>query len=319
MALPRAAPAEQSSLGQSSPGQSLAMQGYRETAPYVALPLARLKKDVRELSGVKPDSTPGQLELILQKTGEAITAQLPKVPNLICHEAVAEEAQNTGGTLGGLAPVPTRAIGAVGGRGLLTQAAPSTRPMTYGDWHHYDYIIRVTTNRDGSITLDEMRQRKGTGAVPVPKGTGFAPLWRIFAPGNRSESSFYYLGTGKMEGHSSFVVAFAQRPGQVREPSLFQTCCQTIPLLFQGIAWIDAHNFHIVRLRTDLLAPLPELSLARLTSNIEYGEVHIPDLAQPLWLPKEVEVLWQTNHQDEGEVHRYSRYQLFRATAKISP
>jgi hypothetical protein len=314
MMLSQLAPAEQSTSG-----QALAMQRYRETVPYVELPLARLKKDVRELSGVKPDSTPGQLELILQKTGDAITAQLPKVPNLICREAVAEEGQNTGGTLGGLAPVPTKVVGAAGGRGLLSQGPPSSKPMTYGDWHHYDYIIRAISNPDGSMTLDEMRQDKNGGAVPVPKGTGFAPLWRIFAAGNRSESSFYYLGNGKMEGHDSYVVAFAQRPGQVREPSLFQTCCETIPLLFQGLAWIDAHSFHILRLRTDLLAPLPELSLARLTSNIEYGEVHISDLAQSLSLPKEVEVLWQTNHQDEGEVHRYSRYQLFRATAKITP
>jgi hypothetical protein len=232
---------------------------------------------------------------------------------------VADEGQNTGGTLGGLAPVPTRVIGATGGRGLLSQGPPATKPMTFGDWRHYDYIIRTISNRDGSITLDEMRQDKGAGAVPVPKGTGFAPLWRIFAPGNRPESDFYYLGTGKMRGYKSYVVAFAQRPGKVQQPSLFQTCCDTVPLLFQGIAWIDAHDFHIVRLRTDLLAPLTELSLARLTSNVEYEEVHIPDLPQPLWLPKEVEVLWQANHQDQGEVHRYSRYQLFRATAKITP
>ena len=56
------------------------------------LPLPELKKAIRDLNGIKPDSTPGQLELILKKTGAAITSQLPRVPNLICREDVADEA-----------------------------------------------------------------------------------------------------------------------------------------------------------------------------------------------------------------------------------
>jgi hypothetical protein len=77
---------------QSTPAQTMAMQQYVKTAPYVDLPLPQLKKAIRDLNGIKPDSTPGQLEVILEKTGEAITLQLPRVPNLICREDVADEA-----------------------------------------------------------------------------------------------------------------------------------------------------------------------------------------------------------------------------------
>lgn len=68
-----------------------------------------------------------------------------------------------------------------------------------------------------------------------------------------------------------------------------------------------------------MLAPLPELNLKRVTSNIEYTQVHIHELAEPLWLPREVEVLWETNGGEDGEVHRYSKYQLFRASIKLRP
>jgi hypothetical protein len=65
-----------------SPVQTKAMQQYGKTAPYVDLPVAQMKKSIRELNGIKPDDTPIQLELILEKTGEAIGLQLPRVPNL---------------------------------------------------------------------------------------------------------------------------------------------------------------------------------------------------------------------------------------------
>jgi hypothetical protein len=61
------------------------------------------------------------------------------------------------------------------------------------------------------------------------------------------------------------------------------------------------------------------VNLKRVTSTIEYTQVHIAEVAQPLWLPQEVEVLWETNGEAAGELHRYSKYQLFRATIKLRP
>ena len=113
---------------------------------------------------------------------------------------------------------------------------------------------------------------------PDPKGIGFAPLWLIFAAGNRSESNFHYLGMQKVEGHATYVITFAQVPAQVRKPSLLATATDTIPLLYQGVAWIDASDFQILRLRTDLLAPLPQLGLDRVTYHrIRSGPHSRPD------------------------------------------
>jgi hypothetical protein len=58
------------------------MQQYLTTAPYVDLPLPQLKKAIRDLNGIKPDSTPGQLDLIIEKTGEAITRSCRACPIL---------------------------------------------------------------------------------------------------------------------------------------------------------------------------------------------------------------------------------------------
>jgi hypothetical protein len=65
-------------------------------------------------------------------------------------------------------------------------------------------------------------------------------------------------------------------------------------VLFQGIAWIDEADFRIVRLRTDLLAPRPDIFLKTLTSNVRFFEVRIPvqGAAVSLWMPQQANITW---------------------------
>lgn len=307
-------PSSTISSQQTTPAQAIALQQYARTAPYTDIPIPQLTKSVKELSGLKPQSDSSQLQSVLQKTGEAINAQLPRVPNLLCREEIAEETQPAGTTL-----TTVRVSGNIGANaGSLQGPAPATTKFVLGDWHRFDYIIRASKEEDGSVTLEETRQGSANSAK-APKGTGFAALWMLFAPGNRAESNFRYLGTQKIDGRATHVIAFAQIPGQVRKPSLLDTGAGTIPLLYQGFAWIDTEDFHILRLRTDLRAPLPELNLKRITSIIAFSKVTISQFPEPLWPTKQVEVLWQTNQLEGGEIHRYSKYQLFHATARIVP
>lgn len=306
-ALPYAASAQET-----TPAQAIALQQYAKTTPYIDLPIPQLLKTVKELNGLKTQSDTDQLQSILQKTGEAINAQLPRVPNLLCREEIAEETKPLTS-----APTSVRISGNIGSNTMQAPAATSNQ-WVIGDWHRFDYIIHANKEEDGSITLEETRQGNSNSAK-APKGTGFAALWMLFASGNRAESNFRYLGTQKIDGRITNVVAFAQIPGQVRKPALLDTGAETIPLLYQGFAWIDAEDFHILRLRTDLRAPLPELNLKRITSIIDFSKITIPQFPEPLWLTKQVEVLWQTNEFEGGEIHRYSKYQLFHASVKILP
>jgi hypothetical protein len=61
-------------------------------------------------------------------------------------------------------------------------------------------------------------------------------------------------------------------------------------MLVQGIAWVDKSNFEIIRMRTDLLAPHPEVGLAQQTTEANFSRVQLLDVATPLWLPSEVKV-----------------------------
>jgi hypothetical protein len=127
------------------------------------------------------------------------------------------------------------------------------------------------------------------------------------------------LGHQVLNGHSAAVVGFAQIPGKAKFPGNVTFEGATIPILFQGIAWIDESNFRIVRLRTDMLAPRPDIYLQMLTREVLFSEVRIQadETPESFWLPEEVEVVWDFRGQVVRQLHRYSDYHLYHAKSKI--
>jgi len=152
-----------------------------------------------------------------------------------------------------------------------------------------------------------------------PLSQGFASMWTYFYPLNRPESAFRYLGQQKMDGHHTVVLAFAQKPGSVRLPTEFRFEGRIIPIFLQGVAWVDAFDFQIVRLRTDLLSPFPEDTLRRLTADIQFAQTTVAGVALPLWLPRDVVVTSDVRGVILREDHKYSDYRAFRVQTKMVP
>lgn len=87
----------------------------------------------------------------------------------------------------------------------------------------------------------------------------------------------------------------------------------------QGLAWIDSETYEIIRVRTDLLAPLLKVKLERTTTEIAYGEVYFKSVGRKLSLPRQVTVTVDWNGKHLLNQHRYSDFELFNveATDKI--
>ena len=92
-----------------------------------------------------------------------------------------------------------------------------------------------------------------------------------------------------------------------------------VTVLFQGIAWVDASDFRLVRMREDLLAPRADLHLSQLTTTIHFSEVQIPKAATSLWLPKEVAISWEYKGLAVEQRHLYSDFRLYEVHSKIVP
>lgn len=299
---------------------------YAAARPYTDESLPQLKAHVHELSGIKPDINQADLPGLLASVSEVIMAQMPRVPNLIAHEEIALE----------VLPPPTPSGGyysggsGIGGSGRNRAQSVSVTPVpTTQDvhliqqpWRRFDYIILSEHLPDGSVLFNESRKSlertNARSSTPVPpRGTGFASSWFIFLPFNLVESHFRFLGTQNVGHQQTYVVAFAQDPAAVKFPGVIEMPSGPVPLLYQGIAWIDQQTSRIVRLRSDLLAPQHQVRLTEVTSTVEFTEAKIPNLESALWLPRNVEITWNIDGQRSGELHRYSNYGLFHATSRI--
>ncbi len=141
--------------------------------------------------------------------------------------------------------------------------------------------------------------------------SGFASALYVFDPTLQAESQFRFLGQQKIDGEETLVVAFAQQPMKTQSPGTFRSGQNSVATYEKGIAWVDAQSYQIVRLRTDLLAPLPEVGLEGLTTQIDYQEVQFQASAQKYWLPRRADVILSWNNKTYHNEHRYSNFKLF--------
>ena len=286
---------------------------YSEAKPYLYDSAPELEKIVRELKGLKPDSSQEQLSSLLLKIGTRVDELVDKVPDLTSDERVTQTQWVLG--LAQDCASHSRAPGNF----PIENCSETSGKRIQKDFH---YIILSHQTRDGRV-LEEFRtdpqnQPVESGAEG-PNFQGFVGSWVVFSPSNRSESRFHYLGEQKIGKREAFVVAFAQIPGSVNVPVVMLNEGKIIPILFQGIVWVDQEDFRIIQLRTDILAPQQEAGLQKQTAKILFGPVDISRLNLDLWLPMGVDVSVEENRLAIREQHVYSNYHLYHATSRILP
>jgi hypothetical protein len=280
----------------------------------VNLPLPRLLKSIPQLRGLKPADDQQELPALLDKVGAAAEALFHKIPNLIAHEEVLQSQGNT---------KPTRQDFE-----YLILSHPTEKDVTLDE---YRVDLHTTTAAPGETynpaavlsggvsiaDLERLNLEANThnkGALPLSQG--FANGWVYFYPSNRSQAAFRYLGRQRVHGHTNLVIAFAQLPASVQSPGELRFEGQTLPIYYQGIAWVEESDFHIVHLRTDLLAPLYAVHLDRLTADIDFGETQVAQ-TDPLWLPQKVVITVDVSGQTFREQHIYSGYRTYAVRTRL--
>ena len=267
---------------------------YQEAHPYVDWPTHELIKAVPKLKGLEPAPDQDALPTILKKTGENV--------DYFFHNFVATTARER---IHQAASIP---------RGSLMDLAVSN----YQD----GYYVVLMISRGGQDQLDEYRTdlegkpvESGGGRQGFLLTRGFAGTEVYLHPSRQRESTFRYLGLQAKAGKQCDVIAFAQRVGQAT-PIGFTTSSVSVPLLEQGVVWIDSTTHQILRMQTDLLTPLTQIGLKSSRAEIEYAPVHFATLDRTLWLPTEVKVVVNFRGAIYTNRHQYSDWRLFNVETK---
>lgn len=275
---------------------------------------------------------------VLAQTGAVLQAMLPRIPELQAREQLSQVSVDLPYVISDVTQ-DTSVVQSTRSRPGMLEIRSEPQTLEGKDLEkalgelvtaksHTVFTYRLRRKEDPAVgtELEEFRTNSDGASVDAgnfkpgnPRGIGFSDSWLLFVPANQFESRFRFLGHQKIDGHRTVVIAFAQLPENVRLPAEIEVEGGSCRFFTQGLAWIDASSYRIVRLQTDLLSPIPGIHLTEMRSEVRFGDVliAIPGGNLSLRLPTDIEIFWQTTTHAGAELHRYSNYRLFTATSRI--
>jgi tetratricopeptide (TPR) repeat protein len=179
----------------------------------------------------------------------------------------------------------------------------------------FDYVVSIQEVRPGILTVYEYRGGDlSYDRFPGGMATlGLPALVLIFHPYGAVNYDMQCEGLAHWNGALAWQVHFRQRPDKpIRDRAYrFAVSGPAYPVALKGRAWIAADSYQIVRLETDLVAPLPEIRLFADHTAIEYSAVHFHKQNVDMWLPSTAEIFYDLKGRRIHRRHSFSNYMLF--------
>jgi hypothetical protein len=177
----------------------------------------------------------------------------------------------------------------------------------------FNYVVMVTQNREGTFLLEEFRNGSADpeqfpGSVA---SVGLPAINLIFHPMLVSDFDVRCEGLGQWKGHKAWQVHFAQRTDKPVRIRIYHVGNNEYPVLLEGRAWIDPVSFQVMRLESQLQAPIPQIGLKLEHLMIDYLPVRFHSSGQEIWLPKVAELYVDRQKKRYFRRHTFSDFELF--------
>ncbi len=199
-----------------------------------------------------------------------------------------------------------------------TLVGKNGKPM-YREESVFDYQLQAS-NRSGSLKLVESRDAR-KAAFRDPNKTllitnGFASMLLILHQDYEPSYIFQPVGEEVIDGRTLVKIHFKPVAG-ASSPAAIQLRSRNYPLPLTGDIWIDSESGSVVKLITLLEAPMDDLGLRELRSEIHYSVVQFHDPEEAYWMPSSAIIDVETPKQHWCNVHRFTSYRRFRATIQV--
>ena len=260
------------------------------------------------LRKLQPAASQAQLPKILERVGQTVSLMMQDFPRIACDEVIAETRPGHGQV-------------------EFMGDTPMTQPSDSTDTQKIKARYIVVPSPVGELPAFEEYRTKPDGtplnasSLPgfIVTASKYASTCLYFSPADQHDSRFRLFGTQMVRDRECQVVGFAQDPEKARRIDRFHAYGATFGLLFQGLAWIDPENSHILRITTWLLAPRKQIGISSQSTTVDYYPVQPAGSQQVLWLPRDVTVLLVFGDTHVRNIHHYSDFKLFRVESTIKP
>ncbi len=264
------------------------------TAPRTEVPLANsslllpsnwLPPDVDEKVPPVEPGVPCDLNEVIQKSGKRMQEFVANVDRFTATEAVMHESIDKWGL--------------------------ASRTVRL----EFNYVVSVEEVRHGILSIQEYRG-PGDYLTKFPDGiasVGLPALVLILHPYYAGNFDMTCEGLARWRGAPAWQVYFRQRTDRPNTMRVYKlgVLGPEYPVALKGRAWIQADSHQIVRLETDLVAPLAEIRLAADHVIIDYGPVHFQTQNLEMWLPQSAEVYYDWRGRRSHRRHSFNNYLLF--------
>jgi tetratricopeptide (TPR) repeat protein len=179
----------------------------------------------------------------------------------------------------------------------------------------FDYLVSISEVRKGYLSVTEYRN--GGGAQnEFPGGivtNGLPATVLVFHPYYSPNYEMTCEGLARANGTLAWQIHFRQMQGKPNAIRSYQSGMHgpSYSVALKGRAWISVENYQIVRMETDIVAPLPQIKLLAEHTAIEYGPVQFQKANTSLWLPQSAEVYFAWMGHQVHRRHSFSNYLLF--------
>lgn len=179
----------------------------------------------------------------------------------------------------------------------------------------FSYIVFVVPYHGDSFYLEESRDADGktTDSFPTPLATtGLNSLAiSLLQPADRNKFRYECEGMTKLRGEPVWAIRFQEEDTETLSVRRWKRNGMVYNVPFKGRIWISQYGYDVLRVETDLLAPIAKLQLTRDHLRVDYGPVKFDRGNQTLWLPWDAEMFMELRGKRYHHRHYLSDYQLF--------
>ncbi|HKU27766.1 MAG TPA: hypothetical protein VJQ54_20010, partial [Candidatus Sulfotelmatobacter sp.] len=175
----------------------------------------------------------------------------------------------------------------------------------------FSYVAEIDQAPSGAFWIEEYRTGKSENDSPPLSDTGTAAFALIFHPQKIANFEFHCEGRTELRGIPAWQLRFEESPDPRKSFHQIRINRSVYQLRFKGRAWIAADNYDILRLQTDLVAPISQIHLQLEHLDISYAPVDFDKPRFRVWLPESAAMQISYRGHRYQRVHKFSHFQLF--------